>query len=341
MNTLPKQILYFDLDNVLVDFQSGIDRLDANTRQQYEGRLDEVPGIFALMNPMPSAIEAFQTLNKFYDVYILSTAPWENPSAWSDKLQWVKQHLGEAAYKRLILTHHKNLNKGAFLIDDRKKNGAEAFEGQLLQFGSKQYPDWESIVTYLTPQPQPTTYTNIKEILTLDLPLRNDTFIHRIKSDDDEDYEVAMQYYVDVIKEKIEKLNTGKYGKLGEIYEYDDEDFLFADDTQSFIFRFKDFCINVGISDVSIDPEFGFSEVLAYIECTVSIPKEEREGNTSYTDDFEASIRREQERIKQLPDYIQALAFENHCEFECLEETLDLLFTEIAKCEARYEKEKE
>ena len=30
-----------------------------------------------------------------YDVYILSSAPWKNPSAWSDKLEWVKKYLGQ------------------------------------------------------------------------------------------------------------------------------------------------------------------------------------------------------------------------------------------------------
>ncbi|NCG08090.1 MAG: 2-C-methyl-D-erythritol 4-phosphate cytidylyltransferase, partial [Verrucomicrobia bacterium] len=59
-----------------------------------------------------------------FDSYILSTAPWGNPTAWSDKLEWVKKHLGEVAKKRLILSHNKQLNKGDYLIDDRSRNGA-------------------------------------------------------------------------------------------------------------------------------------------------------------------------------------------------------------------------
>lgn len=148
-----KQILYFDLDNVLVDFKSGINRLDNDTYQKYSGRLDEVPGIFSLMDPMPGAVEAFKQLSEIYDAYILSTAPWENPSAWSDKLIWVKKFLGAPAYKRLILSHHKNLNKGDFLIDDRTKNGSNMFEGKLIQFGTSEFPDWESVVRYLTTTP--------------------------------------------------------------------------------------------------------------------------------------------------------------------------------------------
>ena len=82
-----KKILYIDMDNVLVDFKSGIDELDEKTKKIYEGRLDEVPGIFSKMKPMPGALEAIEKLWDSYDIYILSTAPWENPSAWSDKLE--------------------------------------------------------------------------------------------------------------------------------------------------------------------------------------------------------------------------------------------------------------
>lgn len=146
---MKKKILYFDMDNVLVNFQSGIDRLETVDLINYEGNLDEVPGIFGLMDPIEGAIEAYHKLTQHYDCYILSTAPWENDSAWSDKAKWVKKHLGEVAYKRLILTHNKNLNKGDYLIDDRTKNGAGEFEGEHIHFLTEQFPDWESVLNYL------------------------------------------------------------------------------------------------------------------------------------------------------------------------------------------------
>ena len=61
----------------------------------------------------------------------------------------VQKYLGEMFYKRLILSHHKNLNHGDYLIDDREKNGAKEFKGELLQFGSNKFPDWDAILTYL------------------------------------------------------------------------------------------------------------------------------------------------------------------------------------------------
>jgi len=54
---------------------------------------------------------------------------------------WVKKYLGTLAHKRLILTHHKNLNLGDYLIDDREKRGADKFQGELILFGSENYPD--------------------------------------------------------------------------------------------------------------------------------------------------------------------------------------------------------
>lgn len=144
-----KKILYVDMDNVLVDFPSGIARLPSATVTEFEGRLDEVPGIFSLMDPMPNAIASFDTLAQHYDTYILSTAPWGNPSAWIDKVLWVQKYLGKAAYKRPILSHHKNLNNGHYLIDDRTKNGVDRFHGEHIHFGTERFPDWHSVVSYL------------------------------------------------------------------------------------------------------------------------------------------------------------------------------------------------
>lgn len=141
--------LFFDMDGVLVDFQSGIDKLSDEVKKEYEGRLDEVPGIFSLMDPMQGAIEAVHTLSEYYDMYILSTAPWKNTTAYSDKLAWLTKHFGDLFKKRVIITHCKNLCDGDYLVDDRAKNGASEFPGEWVQFGTKRYPDWEEVTRYL------------------------------------------------------------------------------------------------------------------------------------------------------------------------------------------------
>lgn len=143
------KIVYVDMDNVLVDFESGIDQLSEETYQEYEDDLDEVPGFFRDLPPIEGAIEAFHKLNEQYDVYILSTAPWRNPSAWIDKLLWVKKHLPQVAHKRLILSHNKHLNRGDYLIDDRTANGAGDFPGKHIHFGEDPFPDWNAVLDYL------------------------------------------------------------------------------------------------------------------------------------------------------------------------------------------------
>ena len=144
-----RKVLYIDLDNVLVAFESALPHYSKSTLMEFEGRLDEIPGIFAKMIPLPGAVESFNVLADLFDTYILSTSPWENPSAWSDKLIWVKDHLGNKAYKRLILSHHKNLARGDFLIDDRTKNGVDKFVGEHILFGSHEFPNWQVVVQYL------------------------------------------------------------------------------------------------------------------------------------------------------------------------------------------------
>ena len=152
METTSKKKLYFDMDGVLVNFQSGIDKLSDEVKKEYEGRLDEVPGIFGLMEPMPGAIEAVHKLQEYYDVYILSTAPWKNPSAWSDKVAWVTKYLDDVFHKRMVVTHCKHLlcsGNGDYLIDDRDKNGADGFGDNLIRFGSAKFPDWDTVVEYM------------------------------------------------------------------------------------------------------------------------------------------------------------------------------------------------
>jgi len=144
-----KKILYIDMDNVLVDFKSALGIQPEEIKEEYSGREDEIPNLFSQMQPMKGAIESFNKLSKIYDTYILSTAPWNNPTAWRDKLEWVKKYLNDVAHKRLIISHHKNLNIGDYLIDDRIKNGAGEFNGELILFGSEKFLDWQAVCEYL------------------------------------------------------------------------------------------------------------------------------------------------------------------------------------------------
>lgn len=171
-----RKILYVDMDNVIVDFMSGVHRLPnkvleihaskygyRDSEAQARGEvsrikdLDDIPGVFSLMDPVAGAVSAMTELAGLFDLYVLSTSPWNNPSAWSDKLNWIKLHFGadkdSVLFKRLILSHHKNLNDGHFLIDDRKVHGAEIFGqrpgSEHIHFGQQPYETWPEVVAYL------------------------------------------------------------------------------------------------------------------------------------------------------------------------------------------------
>ncbi len=105
------------------------------------------------MDAYPNAINSVHKLSSKFDLYILSTAPWLNPSAWIDKINWVHKHFGKDEnsifYKRLIISHHKNLNNGDYLIDDRPNNGAKYFTGKWIHFGSSDFPNWDVVSEYL------------------------------------------------------------------------------------------------------------------------------------------------------------------------------------------------
>jgi 5'-nucleotidase len=149
-----KKRLYVDMDGTLVDYRRRLAGVAPEVTRQFGDHADQIPGLYALMPPMPGALEAFTELAGLFDAYVLSTAPWSNPSAWTDKLIWVQLHFGKGAdspaYKRLVLSHHKNLQRGDFLVDDRPDlHGVGAFPGEVLHFGSEHFPDWPHVMPYL------------------------------------------------------------------------------------------------------------------------------------------------------------------------------------------------
>ena len=60
------------------------------------------------------------------------------------------KYLEKSAYKILILSHHKNFNRGDYLIDERLKNGADKFMGEHVYFRKEQFPNWKSVLNYVS-----------------------------------------------------------------------------------------------------------------------------------------------------------------------------------------------
>lgn len=157
-----KKIVYIDMDGVLVDLQSNIDKWLKNHSDEenakYIGNHDLIPGIFRNPKPIAGAIEAIKKLQDSgkYELIIATTAPWDCPVSNTDKRYWIETYFGDLFKRQMIITHRKDLLYGDYLIDDRLANGSEFFKGELLHFGinqdTKQYntfPDWDSVLKKL------------------------------------------------------------------------------------------------------------------------------------------------------------------------------------------------
>ena len=72
---------------------------------------DTIPGLFRNLEPIKDAITSVNKLlnSDKYEVYFLSTAPWGNTSAWTDKRIWLEEQFGDKINRKLILTHRKDL----------------------------------------------------------------------------------------------------------------------------------------------------------------------------------------------------------------------------------------
>ena len=156
-----KKIVFIDMDGVLVNFEEAINNFYINYpefKEKYKKEPDLIPGIFKNPNPIVSAIDSVQQLAKSgqYDLFIATTASWKNPEAAMHKRLWIENHFGEIFIKKMIITHRKDLLIGDYLIDDRLKNGAGEFKGELLSFGWayekeewNEYRTWEDILKKL------------------------------------------------------------------------------------------------------------------------------------------------------------------------------------------------
>lgn len=156
-----KKILYIDMDGVLVDLSKEFEKFfeeHPDLRERFKNCPDHIHGIFRNPPPIEGAVEAIKKLYESgkYDMFIATAAPWGHPESAVDKRYWIEKYFGKMFYKRMVVTHRKDLLAGDYLIDDRLKNGAGKFKGELLRFGWSyeeekwnEYPTWDSILKKL------------------------------------------------------------------------------------------------------------------------------------------------------------------------------------------------
>ena len=157
---MKKKIIHIDMDGVLVDLGREIEyRLkDPNLDPKFIKEPDLIEGLFESPQPIEGAIDAVKELQDSdkFDLFIATSAPWENPPSLMHKRLWIEHYFGTTFHKRMFITHRKDLLVGDYLIDDRLANGAETFTGELIHFGKdyktfepNPFPTWDSVLNYL------------------------------------------------------------------------------------------------------------------------------------------------------------------------------------------------
>jgi len=149
-----KKIVYIDMDDVLCDFTGAYKKARLNNPKMQFPQAEF--GFFTNLKAIGGAVEAVNSLinSERYDAYILTAPSIKNPLCYTEKRIWVEQQFGLEFVNKLIISPNKSLLKGDFLIDDNiQGKGQEGFEGEVLQFGSKTYPTWATVLAYLGNQP--------------------------------------------------------------------------------------------------------------------------------------------------------------------------------------------
>ena len=143
-------VIYIDMDDVICDYQSAYSFYKSeDPKLRFPQAL---LGFFEDLKPIENAVESVNKLRSMsnLDVYILSAPSTRNIKSYSEKRAWVGRHFDYDLAKRLILCSNKGLMRGDFLVDDNNSGkGQERFEGELLHFGTDQFPDWSSVMKYL------------------------------------------------------------------------------------------------------------------------------------------------------------------------------------------------
>lgn len=108
-------------------------------------------GFFQELEPIPGSIEAVKKLDADprFMVFILTAPSYHNPYCYMDKRIWIEKYFGVEFCKQLVICYHKERFIGDILIDDSEKNGQLKFKGEVVKFGSEQFPNWELVMEHL------------------------------------------------------------------------------------------------------------------------------------------------------------------------------------------------
>ncbi len=137
MNLEEDRIALIDLDGTIADYDSEMVAQMALLRSPGEAEvvhrplydddvpayitarrklIQRVPGFWRNLKPLALGYEVIDEMRQLqFQLHVLSKGPKSSPNAWTEKLEWCKEHLSDAA---VTITLDKSLVYGRVLFDD-------------------------------------------------------------------------------------------------------------------------------------------------------------------------------------------------------------------------------
>jgi 5'(3')-deoxyribonucleotidase len=123
-----ENIALVDMDGTLADFRGALDRdlrarlgddlekLSPKTLQQVEYLIRGQGGWYRNLKPLPLGFALVKMLQSIgFRIMIMTKSSMEAKNAWTEKVEWISQHLPEAD---MMVTQDKGIVYGKVLVDD-------------------------------------------------------------------------------------------------------------------------------------------------------------------------------------------------------------------------------
>lgn len=96
-----------------------------------------------------SSVKAVEHLAEHYSLQFVICGDSDGWQEMEEKRKWLEANIGVPCWDRVVLTTHKELLLGDFLIDAHiAECGGDGFMGTAVEFGSDTFKDWNEVVTF-------------------------------------------------------------------------------------------------------------------------------------------------------------------------------------------------
>lgn len=141
-----KKIVYVDMDDTIAQYKRAM--LENPYKLKYP---QSISGFYVDLKPIPYAIESVKYIDTLpnYDIWFLTAPSVINAHSYTEKRLWIEKYFGHDKCHQLIISPHKGLLIGDYLVDDiTYGKGQDTFSGKLIHYGSDEFPNWNEIVKY-------------------------------------------------------------------------------------------------------------------------------------------------------------------------------------------------